>query len=218
MVASLIVGYLLASWLLRLAFGGNEPDGGILVVCGITLPLGLLLTFLAERGLKTIWRSGRTIEVDGQRVRLVRPGEAAPVINVGAPFTAIKWYFQLGGYPRGGRERHISPKWFCLGYQLQQDDRRMVFFSFMSPRQAKQVVAAHAFRRIQPTDIYDSSFVKRTFGLPERPSIPARIISGADGREWLAERNRWQEGVELTRHDFRKLLAIIEPDATAGSA
>jgi hypothetical protein len=32
------------------------------------------------------------------------------------------------------------------------------------------------------------------------------VIAGESGRYWLAERNRWQQGVELTQPDFRVLL------------
>jgi hypothetical protein len=48
---------------------------------------------------------------------------------------------------------------------------------------------------------------------PARPELPTEVIAGESGRYWLAERNRWQEGVELAPGDFETLLALTEARA-----
>ena len=64
------------------------------------------------------------------------------------------------------------------------------------------------FHPIDPGDVYDTSLLSRV-AIPSRPELPADVIAGKDGRYWLAERERWQYGLELTQSDFDKLLAHV---------
>lgn len=205
-----IVGYWLITFLLRLIFGGETPDYAVLISCAGAIPIGLGLTILAERGMKQVWRSGRQIVVENGRLQLLRPKEEDQAIDLSQAVNLTKWYFPLKGYPRGGRERHLSANWFCLAGQLQQDEGQIIFFTFMPPDKAAAVSEGHGFHKINPADVYETSVYKRYIGMPERPKLPARVIGGQDGRFWLAERNRWQEGVEMTGADFTQLVEIID--------
>jgi hypothetical protein len=62
---------------------------------------------------------------------------------------------------------------------------------------------------IKPAELFAGGFTSR-FALPARPQLSAQLLAGPGGRYWLAERNRWQEGVELTPDDFSLLWQTIK--------
>ena len=129
-------------------------------------------------------------------------------------------YFRLSGYPRGGRERRVSDKWLCVCTELQQDDNRVNTFAFMPPEMAAPLIAPTtgrtSFHILNPAEIYTSDLRSR-FGPPARPTIPTTLLHSKDGRYWLAERRRWEIGIELTAADFMTIMneskkAAPDPD------
>ena len=54
---------------------------------------------------------------------------------------------------------------------------------------------------------------KRRWGATTRPDLPSDLLAGEDGRYWIAERRRWDEGLELTADDFIALVDFIEQKA-----
>jgi hypothetical protein len=96
-----------------------------------------------------------------------------------------------------------------MAVQVQQDESKVVFYSFQSPKAREKLLESRKFQLLDPTEVYDRSLVSRVT-LPTRPEIPPEIIAGKDGRHWLAERERWRSGLELTPQDFWSLLEEIE--------
>lgn len=184
-------------------------DTRILIACVAAVPIGLLLTYAMEQLLKRTWRSGRKVALKADSLTLFT-NDLEPITLSGEnSINLILWYFSLSEYPRGGRERRISSSWFCLAASLQQDENQLIFHCFASPSQKDSWVTEFPFHAIDPTDVYDSSLLTR-LTIPSRPEIPADVIAGQDGRYWLAERERWQHGIELTSNDFGQLLAHIQ--------
>jgi hypothetical protein len=204
-------------WILNLLLtthDGSRPDLANLLVCGGTLPLALGTTWLLERLLKRYWPSGDQVMVDATAVRMQRGKELNEEIQWAEMPHLLFWFFTLSGFQRGGRERRVARNWVCLAAQIQQGQRHLIAYTYAPPRQA---AAMHAligsgseFYEIVPKTVYTPSIGSRITP-PTRPEIPASVLAGKDGLYWLAERNRWQDGLELTPADFEKLLGLINP-------
>lgn len=191
------------------------PDGGFRTLgsCAGGLILALALAGLVEYGSKRFWPSAERFVVRGDGVELSRPGQ--PTLNFQSNSFAMStyWYFPLTDYPRGGRERRLPTHWICLACQLQQDEDRMNVYTFVAPRKARPLIDEYGFQQIYPKDVYDTSFRAR-MTLPTRPEIPPEVIAGKEGRLWLAERNRWHDGLELSLADFATFLEATQTFAT----
>ena len=174
--------------LISLITGDNPPDYDGVIAWTVGIPLGLALAWVLEKWLKRIWRSGNQITL----------GQAAeqPVVHfrkkdgeersfyLGENLTLLSWYFQLQGYARGGRERRVANNWYCLSSQLQQDEQRLIVFTFVSPKTTavltEDVDEKGTFHQIQPKEVYERK-LGRMRG-PERPDIPPEVLRGSDGR------------------------------------
>lgn len=227
---SLFIALALAFFLLRNLLPSFLPvdfyDYIWFLSCIGSIPLALVAVWGVELTLKRYWHSGLSLVLDdvGVYVEDKRSGqvtlEANPKGMTGEPALrwdeAIRytnWYFRLSGYTRGGRERRLPPKWLCLASELQQDDNRLNVFTFMPPDQAEQFIQQKqgplVFHPIHPAELQGNTLRSR-FGPPTRPSIPNQLLHSKDGRYWLAERRRWEQGIELTAADFRTLFAYVE--------
>ena len=124
-----------------------------------------------------------------------------------------RWYFELSGYPRAGRERRVSSNWFCLACQFQQDDARLILFGYFPPDKAvvwtEDQNLPEPFHLISLAHLYAEAG-KKIRGAAIRPKIPSSMLTGSDGRYWLAEQKRWQKGVELTQEDFATFMEYVE--------
>lgn len=215
--AGLIVGYFLVSRLLAVLAPPALQDYAIFLSCVGAVPIALVLIWALEKGLKRVWHSGLSLVLDnrGLSVHDRRDGavvdpNATPVLQWAAHMGQLNWYFRLSGYPRGGRERRASAKWLCLATELQQDDLRLSVFAIMPPLAAARWIEdpRHGFHQINPAELYDRSARSR-LGPPTRPTIPHRLLQSKDARYWLAERRRWEYGIELTPDDFATLMRSV---------
>ncbi|CUS05938.1 protein of unknown function [Candidatus Promineifilum breve] len=215
--AALLIAFLLARWLLLLFAPPAIQDYTIFLACVGAVPLALLSIWVLEKGLKRVWHSGLSLVLDGRGLAVhdrrdgaVVDPTAPPAFLWAANMGQLNWYFRLSGYPRGGRERRAPAKWLCLATELQQDDVRLSIFTFMSPAAAKPWTddPRQGYHIINPTELYDRSARSR-IGPPTRPNIPHRLLQTKDARYWLAERRRWEFGIELTPDDFATLLRSV---------
>lgn len=206
LIVSFALGYLLMSAVLRRAF----PEWGsvIFLSCLGAIPISLLVAGAGEAVLKRVWPSGREVVIRPDNVILRRPDQPDRAIALNARMDQLWWTFPLGDYPRGGRERRMPRGFWCVAGQLQQDDERLICFCFAPEATVRAWNERYDLRELDPEDVYDTSFQAR-MGTPVRPDIPPDVITGDDGRHWLAERNRWREGVELAADDFDTLLQAV---------
>lgn len=204
------LGFFLVSAVLQVVLAGSVLLDYLAVLsCIGALPVGLAITAGTEYTLKRVWPSGRALVIDEATVTLQRRGEEDRVIEWGKRVNTLRWSFRLKGYPRGGKERRVPASWLCLALQLRQDEAKMLVFTFMPPKKAEPVLARYPFHVLNPADIYGNTWRER-LTIPSRPEISSKVIAGKDGRYWLAERDRWYDGVELTARDFERLLGVIE--------
>jgi hypothetical protein len=212
--ATIIVVLLVAVWLafllLRELLTSFLPEIGspAILACLGAIPVALVISAGIEALLKRGWGSGRQLVIETQSLALQRAGVDQVILRWDEPLSDVWWHFRVAGYPRGGRERRIPDRWHCVAGQLQQDGQRIVAFAFVSPSRLEALKGSHSLYTLDPKDVYESSMRRRLEG-PARPELPAEVIAGESGRFWLAERNRWQQGVELLPDDFETLLRTV---------
>ena len=213
-IITILLGYQIMRSIFALA--GNASDYIYILSCVGGLPIGLALSWFIEQGLKRVWPSGNSITLNENSLELQTNDGYQQMVEWDHHIVVTNWYFQLSGYMRGGRERRIPNKWLCLASQLRQEEERVIIFTYLSPTKAADWLADTksniAFHEIKASDIYTSKLRDR-FSLPARPEIPKEILAGKDGIFWLAERRRWQEGVELTPQDFGTYLGYLKRKA-----
>jgi hypothetical protein len=167
--------------------------------------LALAISFGLEILLKRIWHSGRSLSLDENHIIIQDESADPQQIDMAKGPTNLLWHFKLKGYRRGGREKRLSQNTVCLACQLQQGDTRLIIHSYMSPAKAESWLgdgtSDFRFYEIHPEEVYDKTLTTR-LGAPARPQISNEILTGSNGRYWLAERHRWEEGFELTPQDF----------------
>lgn len=217
---SLFFAFVLAFWIVSWLFEALAPqsllDYTTFLSCVGALPLALLMVYGLEKLLRRTWHSGLSLILDDRglyvRDRKTGQGMAAdwmetPSVDWTKPVALTNWYFRVGGYPRGGRERRVEKNWLCVASQLQQEDAKLVVYCFMPPAKAEALTADRSlgFHAINPAELYDVNMRSR-IGPPTRPTIPNNLLHSKDGRYWLAERRRWEFGVELTPDDFATYL------------
>ncbi len=206
----LVAAIFLAFLLLRALLTRYLPQIGspAVLACLGAIPLALALSAGIEALLRRSWPSGRRLVLDARGLTLQRAGRDEATLRWDEPIAATWWHFPLAGYQRGGRERRIPDRWHCVAGQLQQGDARIVAFAFVPSAKVEALQGRVPLFTLEPKDVYDSSLRRRLEG-PARPELPAELIAGEAGPYWLAERNRWQQGVELLPDDFERLLVSL---------
>ncbi len=184
-------------------------DFAFIVSCSSALLVSLGLAAITERFLKRNWPSGQRIELNESGAVVYLKDARTNTIDWSARFTVLKWFFAVKGYAVGGRERRLPKNYFCLAFQLQQDDQRFVVNCYLPSNRVSPIIEGKGFLKITPADYYKGGFVTRWIGSTDRPKIPPNILAGREGPYWLAERRRWTEGLELERDDFLAFLDLV---------
>jgi len=197
---------------------GELPSFAISLSCLLSLPLALVLVWLLEKWLKTVWPSGYNLVLADDRLQVNQPELDSLTFSWAMPLDLLTWYFSLQGYKRGGPERRVPANWLCLACQVQQEESRLIVFTYAAPAKAEVYLDGRApvikFHKINPVEVYSSTLSSR-FQPPSRPNvIPTQVLNGKDGRFWLAEQRRWQEGLELPLKEFETFLNYLQVHTT----
>ncbi len=211
LIALFFVSYWLVNALLGLEALAAVRDYAVSVSCVLGLVIALGATAVIENMLKRHWPSGRSITLDDAGILAQFRRQNPLRFRFDGSMTRLNWTFKLSGYRRGGREKRLSSKWVCLACQVQQDGQRLVVYSYMPPRKAAVWLdedAPEKFQCINQADVADKSFSARV-KMPTRPEVTNEMLTGKDGRYWLAERNRWDNGLELTHEDFATFMQFL---------
>lgn len=227
---SIFLGFQLLVWLLEAMAPPEIVDYTTFLACVGSIPFALVIIWGLEKILKRVWHSGLSLVLDDTGITVndtrdksqLRYNQNEPenhAIRWSGNLMHLKWYFKLSGYPRGGRERRIPAKWMCLATELVQDESRLNVFTFMPPDDAARWIedSRHGFQRINQAELAENSLRSR-IGPPSRPTLPNELIHSKEGRYWLAERRRWQYGVELSAEDFVTLLDYTQAAIDSFSA
>lgn len=211
MPVAVALGYLLVNWLISL-LGGALSEYAIFLSCMWGAPMGLGAVYLVEMGLKRAWPSGDAVILADDALEVRVNGRTQAQLDLGADMVMTNWYFRLAGYPRIGNERRAAKGWYCLASQVQQDDTHVVVYAFLPPAETAVYVQDRPsnpadFYEIKPAVLYER---KQSFSRTNPlPTLPPELLRGKDGRFWLAERYRWEVGLELTRKDFARFQTYV---------
>ena len=223
LLLSIFLSFLLIQLLLsQLAGGSRLLEFSTLISCVGSIPLALGISWVTETVLKREWHSGTFLTLDDSELVFTRGKQDKDLQQNSAHqvkfdwskrVNITRWYFALQGYPRAGRERRVSKGWICLACQLQQDDDQLIAYGYLPPEQAatwtENQRLSEPFHQISLAKLYEEAG-QRGRGASVRPTIPASLLTGTDGRFWLTERRRWLEGVEMTRQDFEIFMDYVE--------
>lgn len=211
----LLVSFVLIYWLVQMLFRLFLDESPLILVCGLALPTALGAGWLVEKMLKRVWHSGRCLTIDDNGIRATNLIAADLQLRWAVNLTHLSWSFKLSGYPRGGRERRLPANYHCLAVQLQQGGQYLVVHTYLSSGKAEKILEGERvdFVKLDPGEVYKTSARSRFFTPPERPDIPSKVIAGANGRYWLAEKRRWLEGFELEPKDFEQFLKLVEENS-----
>lgn len=205
-----VVLFFLANALFRSLPPGGIGDYSLLLSCLTALVFSLGVATLVERALKQTWHSGRSLTLDEAGVEVKLSDDENLYIDFSKRISSTKWYFSLKGFPKGGRERRLPSGWYCLACQLQQDEQRLIIYSFVGPKGIHDRTDEGEYKRIRPADYFDRGVARGFLTAPSRPTLPSSLLTSKDGAYWLAERNRWSEGLELSLDDFDLLTGRVD--------
>lgn len=200
-IGGFVVGFLLINTILS-SGDGLLASYAFPISCIAALVLALVAAGLGENLMKRYWPSGRRLVIDHQSLRAWLPEHQQATLNWSGRVWVIKWRFSLAGYPRGGRERRLTKRHHCLACQLQQDDTRVIVYSYLTGQQAESILDGDDFRQLDPSDYYERGPLRWLRGATDRPKLPTNVLTGKDGPYWLAEQRRWNDGIELAAADF----------------
>lgn len=215
LLLSIVVFYAVLYRLMPLWLGGEPLE--FLVINGIiAVVLGLGLIAVVDPLLKRVWPSGHLLEFGDENLRYRSPENGDCLFQLVEPFKLICWKFELSGYTRFGRERQLRRGSTCYACQLYQNDAYLVVHTFISAPlggRGESIERSEPFVKLEMDEIYDTSLTGRLqqWRLPGgRPELPSSLIVSERGPYWLAERRRWEHGIELRPADFSTFIAYVE--------
>ncbi|WP_420631462.1 hypothetical protein [Candidatus Leptofilum sp.] len=214
--ALLFLSLILAFFGLRALLGavgtGWMAEYAFALSCFGAFPVAVGVIWVAEKYMKKHWPSGRTVTLTPDSVSIQTENSKQVALNQAQGIVPLAWHFDLRGWQRVGRERQVPQSWLCLAVELKAGKQNVIVFTYLPPSQAERWLendAEPTFHQIQPQRVYDSSLRKR-LAAPQRPEIPAEIITSKDGPYWLAERRRWLDGFELPPEEFEIFMNHLQ--------
>lgn len=175
------------------------PDtlpAGCIVVVG-SLIGAVAAAFIADKVLKRVWRSGRTLTLAPDALTLARRGTTEAKIVFPEPINALAWKFTVN---RGSAR--VPRGWSMLSTKLSQGDTEenppLVLYTFVSPVQLAQFPDATQFTALVPRAEVESG----TLGLRE---------TGLQRLLLASEDERYRIGAEIRPSDLQRVLAAVTP-------
>ncbi len=176
---------------LQLTAGGSAALM-VLVVLPLAIGAGLGAAWLAERVLKRLWPSRRSLKVDETGLTLSKQAQTESTLNWRQHINVLAWRFTVP--PRRGR---IPKGWYCMACRLVQDEQAMTFYAFFPPDEAKALAHYDRFATLVSRKAW------------EKATPAERLAMGDQARLHSAEMERWERGAELAREDFAALVRVM---------
>lgn len=184
-----IVGYFIINLII--------PGTGVnIIAVGGGFILGYGASFALERVLRHVWPSGRHLDLDERGVRLFRKGVVEQEVSASSesPVSLLAWRFET---PRRSR---VPKGWYVLGCALEQDERLLCVYSFMSPKDFKTFDLGENFIALKS---------RKKDGKNKQGGRDDLLMAGEQRRLYQAENQRWLTGAEMTQPDFKTYLDTL---------
>jgi hypothetical protein len=189
-VLACFVGVATLTALITSALLANVPFNGVLSVA-LGVGAAILITRTVEANLKQRWPSGRTVEIEGDTVRLALKGQTQRAIDGAQEVDLALWRFAIT------RRTRVPRGWYVVALAIVQDSIHVPVYTFMSPDDFNDLPLAERFVQLSApkTDKKDAGDLR---------------LAGQQRRLREAEVWRWNEGAELSREDFNTYLGALQ--------
>ena len=158
----------------------------------IAFALTALLTQQIEKYLKHRWPSGRTVQINDDRIQLVKSNKVQNDIDANQRVNVLMWRFQIS------RRSRVPKGWFMVACALEQDELFLPVYTFMSPKELEDInnSTSHFVLLQSQKEMKDQGNNMR--------------LAGEQRRLRTAESARWMEGAEMTSPDFLALIKQLQ--------
>ncbi|NDJ51841.1 MAG: hypothetical protein GYB68_02010, partial [Chloroflexi bacterium] len=150
---------------------------------------------IVERLLKQVWPSGHILTLEDSQIKVKRrSGEQAEIVW-NQHVNALAWHFEI----RKVRTR-VPRGWYCVALQLNQDDESLALYTLIKPDEAQALPLWQHFEQLISR--------KRP---PRKAGDDGPTLKEVTAQEqlWIAEKERWEVGLEMTPEDFAALLQVL---------
>ncbi len=157
-------------------------EGAVIISIVAGFALAAFSTQRLEGPLKQRWPSGRSVSVTDRSIRLLRRDEQQESLDTEQDVNVLTWRFRINSRAR------VPKGWNMVAVALEQDDRHIPVYTFMSPDDFESLRNHGRFIALQ--------------GRRQRKEGGDLRLAGEQKRLHSAEQLRWLQGGEMSREDF----------------
>jgi hypothetical protein len=191
---SVVVIFILLWIVLFATFNVFIPGEGVnILAIIIAFALTALLTQRIEKVLKDHWPSGRAVQIDNDRIQIVKGDKVQNDIDASQRVNVLLWRFQIN------RRSRVPKGWFMVACALEQDDLHLPVYTFMSLKDLENIKNSTGHFTL----LQSQKEAKKQGNDNMR-------LAGEQRRLHTAESARWMEGAEMTQADFMALIRHLQ--------
>ncbi|MDE0610297.1 MAG: hypothetical protein OXH77_10375 [Anaerolineaceae bacterium] len=157
-------------------------EGSVIISIVAGFGLAALSAQRLEGPLKQRWPSGRSMSVTDKSIRLLRREEQQESLDTAQEVNVLTWRFRIN------RRARVPKGWSMVALALEQDDRHIPVYTFMSQDDLEALSNHGSFIALQ--------------GRRQRREGGDLRLAGEQKRLHSAEQLRWLQGGEMSREDF----------------
>ncbi|MCB9453402.1 MAG: hypothetical protein H6672_18375 [Anaerolineaceae bacterium] len=166
-------------------------DSGLsLIALIVSFAVAAIVSRQIESRLQARWPSGRALKIDQSGIALLKKETVESEVNAHEPMSILLWRFPIK------RRTRVPKGWFVIGCAVEQDDRYLPVYTFMSPQDTDTL---NTTMRV-PVLVSEKETKK---AVPGQDSLR---LAGEQRRLRQAETHRWTNGAEMSNEDFRQYL------------
>ncbi|MGF1507010.1 MAG: hypothetical protein ACFB51_18025 [Anaerolineae bacterium] len=192
-LGAFFVGFYIGAWLVipnLLPALGLEAATNLMPGLLGGIIFAMVFSWLAEQILPRVWPSRRRLVVTGDAIKLQEGDELQAILDRSERLTIFSWSF-----PIETRRAAVPRGWYCLAVRVAQGRRFISPYTFMPPDALEDFPQIRSF-----TELISEKEAKK----PGNEHL--LDIFGEQGHLRAAESDRWRDGVEMSREDFRQLV------------
>ncbi|MCE2489275.1 MAG: hypothetical protein J4G17_04790 [Anaerolineae bacterium] len=175
-------------WLLVFLLGQMllTIDGSIVISIVAGFAMAAFSAQRLEGPLKQRWPSGRSVSVTDKNIRLLQREQEQESLDTSQEVNVLTWRFRIS------RRSRVPKGWFMVALALEQDERYIALYTFMSSDDFETLRNHGSFTALQ--------------GRRQRKESGDLRLAGEQKRLHSAEQLRWLQGGEMSREDFSACL------------
>ena len=179
-------------WIVAFVLGDAllSVDGATIIALVAGFVVAALGAQRLERWLKPRWPSGRIVSIEDGHIRLLRRDQEQESLDVAQSINVLTWCFRIS------RRARVPKGWYMVACALEQDERYIPVYAFLSPEEYERLRAQGQFTLLH--------------GRKQRKQDGDLRLAGAQKRLHSAEQVRWLLGGEMNADDFSGYLRHLQ--------